>query len=60
MSYTKTFYGQEQNMEKLRQLLQKISSERNPITRLGLMDEMRTKLNEEYKKTFKEAEKWKR
>jgi hypothetical protein len=47
-------------MEKLRQLLQKISSERNPITRLGLMDEMRTKLNEEYKKTFKEAEKWKR
>ena len=60
MSYTKTFYGQEQNMEKLRQLLQKISSERNPITRLGLMDEMRTKLNEEYKKTFKEVEKWKR
>jgi len=47
-------------MEKLRQLLQKISSERNPITRLGLMDEMQTKLNEEYKKTFKEAEKWKR
>jgi len=25
-----------------------------------LMEEMRTKLNEEYKKTFKEAEKWKR
>jgi len=47
-------------MEKLRQLAQKISGEKNPITRLGLMDEMRTKLNEEYKKTFKEVEKWKR
>jgi len=47
-------------MEKLRQLAQKISGEKNPSTRLGLMDDMRTKLNEEYKKTFKEVEKWKR
>ena len=47
-------------MEKLRQLIQKISNEKNPITRLGLLDEMRTKLNEEYNKTFKELEKWNR
>jgi hypothetical protein len=47
-------------MDKIRQLIQKISNEKNPITRLSLLDEMRTKLNDEYKKTFKEAEKWKR
>jgi len=46
-------------MEKIRKIFQKNSNEKNSIKCLGLVDEIRTELDNEYKQTIREVGKWK-